>query len=170
MTAHTDATKALVLFSGGQDSATCLAWALSRYVAVETVGFDYGQRHAVELEARSAVRAGFRGRSAAGLAASVPTNHRHPVVRRENRRDGHDHRTGESRLPAADCLHVRPGSQSVLPHLRRRPRRSDRRARRWWEACARLTIPAIRTAPGNHRHPETALIWHGAGLPDRDAV
>lgn len=40
---------ALVLFSGGQDSATCLAWALARYKTVETIGFDYGQRHAVEL-------------------------------------------------------------------------------------------------------------------------
>ncbi len=42
----------LVLFSGGQDSATCLAWALDHYARVETVGFDYGQRHAVELAAR----------------------------------------------------------------------------------------------------------------------
>ena len=48
---------ALVLFSGGQDSSVCLAWALARYARVETVGFDYGQRHAVELEARQAVRA-----------------------------------------------------------------------------------------------------------------
>src|SRR5579859_226823 len=48
---------ALVLFSGGQDSSVCLAWALERYSHVETVGFDYGQRHAVELEARVAVRA-----------------------------------------------------------------------------------------------------------------
>jgi 7-cyano-7-deazaguanine synthase len=48
---------ALVLFSGGQDSATCLAWALQRFERVETVGFDYGQRHGVELEARVAVRA-----------------------------------------------------------------------------------------------------------------
>jgi 7-cyano-7-deazaguanine synthase len=47
---------ALVLFSGGQDSATCLAWALARYARVETVGFDYGQRHAVELQARQVVR------------------------------------------------------------------------------------------------------------------
>ena len=48
---------ALVLFSGGQDSTACLAWALNRYDRVETVGFDYGQRHAVELEARQQVRA-----------------------------------------------------------------------------------------------------------------
>ncbi len=47
---------ALVLFSGGQDSTACLAWALDRYPRVETVGFDYGQRHAVELQARLAVR------------------------------------------------------------------------------------------------------------------
>ena len=49
--------QALVLFSGGQDSTACLAWALARYERVETVGFDYGQRHGVELEARQAVRA-----------------------------------------------------------------------------------------------------------------
>ncbi|MBJ7447306.1 MAG: 7-cyano-7-deazaguanine synthase QueC [Brevundimonas sp.] len=54
----TAATSALVLFSGGQDSATCLAWALERYGRVETVGFDYGQRHAVEMQARLAVREG----------------------------------------------------------------------------------------------------------------
>ena len=46
------ATSALVLFSGGQDSTVCLAWALSRFARVETVGFDYGQRHRTELEAR----------------------------------------------------------------------------------------------------------------------
>ncbi|MDI1281935.1 7-cyano-7-deazaguanine synthase QueC [Brevundimonas sp.] len=50
------AASALVLFSGGQDSATCLAWALERYKRVETVGFDYGQRHAVEMQARLVVR------------------------------------------------------------------------------------------------------------------
>ena len=49
-------TTALVLFSGGQDSTTCLTHALSRYERVETLAFDYGQRHAVELEARLAVR------------------------------------------------------------------------------------------------------------------
>ena len=48
---------ALVLFSGGQDSATCLAWALDRFGRVETLGFDYGQRHRVELDCRAAFRA-----------------------------------------------------------------------------------------------------------------
>lgn len=52
-----EAKGALVLFSGGQDSATCLAWALDRFETVETVGFDYGQRHRVELECRSDFRA-----------------------------------------------------------------------------------------------------------------
>jgi 7-cyano-7-deazaguanine synthase len=46
---------ALVLFSGGQDSTTCLAWALTRFPAVETIGFDYRQRHRVELECRTTV-------------------------------------------------------------------------------------------------------------------
>jgi 7-cyano-7-deazaguanine synthase len=53
-------TSALVLFSGGQDSATCLAWALDRYDTVETVGFDYGQRHKVELECRKSFVARLR--------------------------------------------------------------------------------------------------------------
>jgi len=47
---------ALVLFSGGQDSTVCLAWALDRFAAVETVGFDYGQRHRAELEVRPRIR------------------------------------------------------------------------------------------------------------------
>ncbi|HZP75564.1 MAG TPA: 7-cyano-7-deazaguanine synthase QueC [Pseudolabrys sp.] len=50
-------THALVLFSGGQDSTTCLAWALERFQRVETVGFDYGQRNAVELTCRPRIRA-----------------------------------------------------------------------------------------------------------------
>ena len=51
---------ALVLFSGGQDSTTCLAWALEHFGRVETVGFDYGQRHSVELAARPRVLSGLR--------------------------------------------------------------------------------------------------------------
>lgn len=52
--------RAVVLFSGGQDSSIALVWALSKYREVYTLGFDYGQRHAVELEARRAMRAGLR--------------------------------------------------------------------------------------------------------------
>ena len=59
-----DARGAMVLFSGGQDSTACLAWALQRYARVETVGFDYGQRHRIELSCRRRVRA--------ELAASFP--------------------------------------------------------------------------------------------------
>lgn len=51
-------TGALVLFSGGQDSATCLAWALDRFDRVETIGFDYGQRHRIELDCRDSIRKG----------------------------------------------------------------------------------------------------------------
>ncbi|MBW8727760.1 MAG: 7-cyano-7-deazaguanine synthase QueC [Inquilinus limosus] len=53
---------ALVLFSGGQDSATCLAWALERFGRVETVGFDYGQRHRVELDVRPGILDAMRSR------------------------------------------------------------------------------------------------------------
>ena len=53
-------TSALVLFSGGQDSATCLAWAAKNFVGVETIGFDYGQRHAIELEVRKDFLASFK--------------------------------------------------------------------------------------------------------------
>ncbi|MXQ13897.1 7-cyano-7-deazaguanine synthase QueC [Microvirga makkahensis] len=49
-------SSALVVFSGGQDSTTCLAWALSRYERVETIGFSYGQRHAIEMDCREPIR------------------------------------------------------------------------------------------------------------------
>jgi 7-cyano-7-deazaguanine synthase len=66
---------ALVLFSGGQDSTVCLAWALERYGWVETVGFDYGQRHGVELAARDQVRARLIERFP-GWAARLGPDHR----------------------------------------------------------------------------------------------
>jgi 7-cyano-7-deazaguanine synthase len=66
--------RALVLFSGGQDSTTCLAQALTRYAHVETLGFDYGQRHRVELEQRQAVLRALRSRFA-GWAARLGDDH-----------------------------------------------------------------------------------------------
>jgi 7-cyano-7-deazaguanine synthase len=60
--------RALVLFSGGQDSTTCLAWALSRFAKVETVGFDYGQRHRIELDCRAAIRDALEASDGLGAA------------------------------------------------------------------------------------------------------
>ena len=70
---------ALVLFSGGQDSATCLAWALERFGRVETVGYDYGQRHVVELDVRAAVLAGLRALNPA-WAARLGEDHVLPLA------------------------------------------------------------------------------------------
>ena len=67
-------SSALVLFSGGQDSATCLAWALGRFARVETMGFDYGQRHAVEMQARLRVRDGM-ARVLPGVADRLGPDH-----------------------------------------------------------------------------------------------
>ena len=61
-------SRALVLFSGGQDSTVALAWALERFDAVETVGFDYGQRHRVELDCRPVVLDALRS---AGLSVQM---------------------------------------------------------------------------------------------------
>jgi len=71
---------ALVLFSGGQDSATCLAWALARFARVETLGFDYGQRHAIELTCRDRLLDGLKSlrvewaeRLGEGHTLAIPT-------------------------------------------------------------------------------------------------
>ena len=65
---------AVVLFSGGQDSATCLAWALQRFARVEMVGFSYGQRHAIELDCRDRLLDGMKSLSAA-WAAKLGVSH-----------------------------------------------------------------------------------------------
>jgi 7-cyano-7-deazaguanine synthase len=74
MAAVTQAEGALVLFSGGQDSTTCLAWALERFAGVETIGFDYRQRHRVELDCREPILARLRGEFPA-WAAKLADDH-----------------------------------------------------------------------------------------------
>ena len=71
-------TGALVLFSGGQDSTTCLAWALARYERVETIAFDYGQRHAIELQCRLQVLAHIQQQFPA-WAAKLGQDHLLPI-------------------------------------------------------------------------------------------
>src|SRR3954466_1625720 len=70
-----DNNRALVLFSGGQDSTTCLAWALDRFTHVETIGFDYRQRHVVELECQQRIRDEF-ARQFPPWTARLGENHR----------------------------------------------------------------------------------------------
>jgi 7-cyano-7-deazaguanine synthase len=74
MSQVTQAERALVLFSGGQDSATCLTWALARFSAVETIGFDYGQRHRVELDCRTRILARLK-REFPGWGARLGEDH-----------------------------------------------------------------------------------------------
>jgi len=141
----TDPAGALVLFSGGQDSTVCLAWALDRYARVETVGFDYGQRHAVELKARATVQTqiverfphwaprlgddhvlDMRGFGA--VAASALTADRAIEMT-------------EKGLPSTFV----PGRNLVFLAMRRRwPTGGGFRP--WSAACAKQTSPAIRTA------------------------
>lgn len=78
MTDNLSGDGALVLFSGGQDSATCLAWALDRFAHVETLGFDYGQRHRVELECRDTFRRRLAERFPR-LAAKLGPDHTLPL-------------------------------------------------------------------------------------------
>ena len=68
------AQTAIVLFSGGQDSTVCLAWALERFSRVETIGFDYGQRHAIELSVRARLREKMAALSS-GWAARLGDDH-----------------------------------------------------------------------------------------------
>ena len=124
-----DPTGALVLFSGGQDSTVCLGVALSRYARVETVGFDYGQRHEVELTCRDRVRTQDRGRfPGLGGAARPRPRHRHFQLRGHRRDRPHlGRRDQDAGLRPAQ--HLRAGAEPDLLHLCRGARLSPRAAR-----------------------------------------
>ncbi len=108
-------------FLGGQDSATCLAWALARFGRVETVGFDYGQRHRVELECRAPCAMGM-ARLSPKWRARLDEDHSLARCPRAGLRDlphprGGNH--GGRRRPALD---LRAGAEPHLPRLRGRAR------------------------------------------------
>ena len=118
MTAISHSEPALVLFSGGQDSTTCLAWALARFPLVETIGFDYGQRHRVELECRGRIAERLR-REFPELAR--PARRRPPDRSRRARPDQRHRPDPRQRDPVrakrlAEHLRARP--QPAVLHLR----------------------------------------------------
>jgi hypothetical protein len=133
---------ALVLFSGGQDSTTCLAWALARFAAVETIGFDYGQRHRVELECRLRIAERLRrefpqwgGRLGPdhvidlGVLGQISDT----ALTRDSAITFAASGLPNTFVPGATCF------SSRLP----RPRVIAAASNTWWAACARPIIRAI---------------------------
>lgn len=135
----------MVLFSGGQDSTTCLAWALSKFERVETLGFDYGQRHAVELECRKTVleklrrfkpdwerRLGEDHMLDMGLLGQISDC----ALTREQELRFMENNIPNTFVPARNLLFLR--LRLRLPIGAAFPR--------WWAACAKPTTPDMRIA------------------------
>ena len=171
---------ALVLFSGGQDSTVCLGWALERFARVETVGFDYGQRHAIELDVRPRIR---------DLIAALKPEWK--------TRLGEDHvikldalaAISDSALTRETAIEIAdnglpttfvPGPQSDLLRLRRRarlsPRRPAHRRRHVRDRLFRLSRLPRRHRQGDaggaeprprqtHRHPHAADVGRQGRTP-----
>jgi 7-cyano-7-deazaguanine synthase len=154
---------ALVLFSGGQDSTVCLAWALERFARVETVGFEYGQRHVVEMAVRprvrerlAALRADWAGRlgddhvvKLDALAAISDT-----ALTREMQIE-----IAESGLPNTFV----PGRNIVFLAFAAALGYRVGQAT-WSPACAKPTIPAIpiaATKPSRRCKPRSGSAWIG---------
>ena len=140
-----DPRRALVLFSGGQDSTVCLAYALERYAHVETIGFDYGQRQPVELECRLQVRSQLQ-QQFARWSARLGDDHvldlslldqiggTAPTAARENEMNAGG--LPNSFVPGRNLLFFTFAATVA-----------DRRGLRCWSAaCARPTSPATPTA------------------------
>ena len=137
-------TKALVLFSGGQDSTTCLAWALDRFEHVETIGFDYGQRHRIELDARARIRERLIAPAFPHWAGRLGEDHMIDLaVLGSDFSDGDDARNRDRHAGERPAEYFRARPQPDVPDFRRGGRLSPRPRRISSAACARRIIPAI---------------------------
>jgi hypothetical protein len=164
-------TTALVLFSGGQDSTTCLAQALTRYQRVETIGFDYRQRHSVELQARLKVLA----RTARAVSAMGGTAGQDHVL--DLAVLGQVSETSLTRDMAfkhganRPAQHLCAGAQPAVPDTGRRaglPARPGGDRHR----CVRDRFFRLPRLPRRHHegHATGVVAGHGQALPDRDAA
>ena len=149
MSDQSSSETALVLFSGGQDSTTCLAWALQRFARVEMLGFGYGQRHAIELECRDRLLVGHQI-AAAGLGGKA---RREPYAGDSDAgrdfRHRADARCRDRHGRGRPAQHLRARPQPGVPHLRRG-----------------AGLPA-RHPPHHRRHVRDRL-FRLSGLPRRD--
>src|ERR1700738_2346214 len=160
----TDPNAAIVLFAGGQHSTVCLVWALDRFERVETIGFDYGQRHRVELDVRgrvreriSAMRAPWATRLGEDYMVEIPAL---AALSESALTRDVAIAVGESGLPTRSC----PGAiscSSRWPALSPTAVESSIS----WRACARPTIPGIRIAATTRSKPcslRSISAWSGA--------
>ena len=162
---------ALVLFSGGQDSTTCLAWALERYAHVETVGFDYGQRHRIELDCRADILAALK-RDFPAWAARLGDDHMLDLSILGQLSE--TALTQDKQIAFAGerpAQHLRARTQPAVLHLRRRHRLPARhqasRRRHVRDRLLRLSRLPRRHAEGAAGRAQSR---HGAALRGRDAA
>jgi 7-cyano-7-deazaguanine synthase len=137
--------KAIVLFSGGQDSTTCLAWALDRYDHVETIGFDYGQNHRIELDCRPAILARIR-EDFPHWAARLGEDHLLEIGVLGKISDTALTQDAEIVLQKDGLPNTSFRAATCYFSSWPRPSHIAATARCWWAACARPTTPGTPTA------------------------